>query len=572
MGLARLTKDETALLSKTVKSLGYRGASEKTGLTRPTIKRALSGGFVAQSTRTALKALARPAAKVRTSEDYAVAMRRAARKAQPRLNGAYSWPLETIRSARDAQLAGSFAVPVKLAEAMRTDDAIFVARRNRIAAQYALSTKLVAHKSARGDAVATRCALSVTVTPDVLTGIHGALADHGVAIGHVERTPNNEGTRIDMRLTEWPLEHVRYDAARDVLTTTAVDEASPIDIVHGDGEWIVFRKFAVKPWTQEACLLPAALLWAAHTGALADWASGSRAHGDPHVVGELPEGFAILDADGNLTADASAFLEMLSVVVTGEAPSAIRPPGSKTDFLTNGSSAWQIFVELVTNREKAAARIYLGTDAILGTVGGAPGVDISALFAVASTILQSDLTAIETGLRTGLYEPWTAVNEGDTRLSPRLEYVLPDPDADAREAEVAAKRKRLHEVIREMREQKLEVTQDDVNVLAADLGVSPAPRLASVENQTSTIVLAPTDVAKVVRVREARGAQGLLPFGDERDDMTLTELEAATQAKAEASKAKTEADAQADADVRVKAAPEAATLPTEPVTPTDPTA
>lgn len=48
------------------------------------------------------------------------------------------------------------------------------------------------------------------------------------------------------------------------------------------------------------------------------------------------------------------------------------------------------------------------------------------------------------------------------------------------------------------------------------------------------LTLAPTDVAKVVRVREARGAQGLPPFGDERDDMTLPELEASAKAKADA--------------------------------------
>lgn len=574
MGLARLPQDDRAALAKTVKSQGYRAVSTATGLTHQTIRRALSGGLLAQKTHAAVKSLARQPAKVLTSQDFAGALRRAARRAPQRTNGAYSWPLETIRAARDAQLAGRFAVPVKLAEAMRTDDAIFVARRNRIAAQYALATKLAAHESARGAAVASRCAASVTVTPDVLTGIHGTLADHGVAIGHVERTPTADGTRVDMRLTEWPLEHVVYDSAREVLTTNARDETGRIDITHGDGEWIIFRKSADKPWTQEACLLPGALLWAAHTGALADWAGGSRAHGDPKVTGELPEGFALLDADGELTPEATAFLALLVDIVAGEAPAGLIPPGAKANFMAGSSNAWQIFVELVENREKAAARIYLGTDAILGTVGGAPGIDISALFAVASTLLQSDLLAIQTGLKTGLYEPWTAINEGDTRLAPHLEYVLPDPDADARQAEQAAKRTRLHTLIGEMREQKLEVTQADVDRLAAELGVSPTPRLASVENQTSTIVLAPTDVAKVVRVREARAAQGLQPFGtpenpDPRDDLTLTELEAKTQAKAEAAKAQAEAAAQADADAKVKAAPEAPS-PTEPTAPTAP--
>lgn len=40
------------------------------------------------------------------------------------------------------------------------------------------------------------------------------------------------------------------------------------------------------------------------------------------------------------------------------------------------------------------------------------------------------------------------------------------------------------------------------------------------------INLTPTDIASIVRVREARASQGLPPFGDERDDMTVTEYQA----------------------------------------------
>jgi hypothetical protein len=44
-------------------------------------------------------------------------------------------------------------------------------------------------------------------------------------------------------------------------------------------------------------------------------------------------------------------------------------------------------------------------------------------------------------------------------------------------------------------------------------------------------VLAPTDVAKVVRVSEARASQGLPAFGDARDNMTITELDEFMKAK-----------------------------------------
>jgi hypothetical protein len=367
----------------------------------------------------------------------------------------------------------------------------------------------------------------------VLEGIHGTLANHGVAVGYVEHEPNEAGTCVAMRLTEWPLEHVEYDPVREVLVTYTRDGMGRVDVAHGDGHWIVFRKFGARPWTQDACVLPGSLLWGAHALGLSDWSATSKSHGQAHVVGELPEGVPLKDESGTLGADASAFLDMLSDVVSGEAGVGIRPFGAKTDFVANGSNAWQVFSELIQNREKAAARIYLGTDATLGSVGGAPGVDIATLFGVATTRLQGDLVAIQDALRVGLYEPWTAINYGNSRYAPRLEYQIPDPDLDAKRKERADQRARLHDTIKRMREEKLMVAQDVVDALAIEYGISPAPLLANDEQQTATLVLAPTDVARVVRVREARASQGLPPFGDDRDDLTITELDARTQARAD---------------------------------------
>lgn len=62
-------------------------------------------------------------------------------------------------------------------------------------------------------------------------------------------------------------------------------------------------------------------------------------------------------------------------------------------------------------------------------------------------------------------------------------------------------------------------------------------QLAGMQTQggsASGFELAPTDAAKVVRVREARSVMGLAPFGDERDDMTMDELAAKNEADAEA--------------------------------------
>jgi hypothetical protein len=60
--------------------------------------------------------------------------------------------------------------------------------------------------------------------------------------------------------------------------------------------------------------------------------------------------------------------------------------------------------------------------------------------------------------------------------------------------------------------------------------------------------LAPTDVARVVRASEARASQGLPPFGDERDNKTISELaeEAKYTSKAEGDVAVVEAEDAAD--------------------------
>ncbi len=406
------------------------------------------------------------------------------RRLQP---GGFAWSIQQIRETRDAQLRGHFRMPVRMAEQMRTDDAIFVAYHNRIAIQNAiLATLQPANLSTRARAVHKKAAGSVQISRAVLSSIHGTMADHGIAIGYVERQVVGGGARVDFKLTEWPLEHVRWNHSVEQLET-AVRGGLRVPIVHGDGEWVVFRKFYSLPWTQEACILPAAFVWAAHANGVRDWAQTSTSHGQAKVIGQLPQGVALGTVNA-LGPEAAAFLNMLQDVMSGDAGVGLMPNGATAQFLANASTAWQVFKELLESREKAAARIYLGTDAILGSVGGAPGVDIATLFGVASTKLQGDFEAIEQALRSGVYEPWTAVNEGDSRLSPFWTYQLPDTDAARKSDEQAKKRANLMATIKDHRDQGFEVTQDLVNQLAAELGVNPAPRLRLV---TAPIVSQP---------------------------------------------------------------------------------
>jgi hypothetical protein len=477
--------------------------------------------------------------KHRSAQDYAEGMRRlvvAPRRPQP----LGDWDLAKIRAARDAQMRGKFRQAVRLSEAMRSDDAIFVARNNRTAPQASIAAALQPRSDSDFAAGVVKRALgSVTIPRSVLRSIHYTLADHAVAIGRVVHSPLDDGTRVDMRLEEWPLEFVEWDTTLECLTTQVRDQGTREPIIHGDGQWVVFRPEGDMPWRQNAAILPASLIWAIHTPALQDWAAGARSHGQAKIIGELPEGVALQNDDGSLTDEADAFLTMLADIVNGAAGASLRPATSKTDFLANGSNAWQVFDALVQNREKAAARIYLGTDAILGSVGGAPGVDISALFGVASTILQGDFEVIEQAINTGLLDPWAAVNYGSTANAPRLMYALPDLDPeDASKAE-SDKVDRLLATIKEWKDRGLVVDQSTIDRLAVAYGVKIVPQLPPATQVNVPITLAPTDVAKVVRVREARASQGLPAFADFRDDMTISEFSAYLDAKAKAPAAPT---------------------------------
>jgi hypothetical protein len=434
-----------------------------------------------------LRALGRIPSRTRKAAEFTGAV---AAHASPQRRPGFldSWTLEKIRNARDAQARGDFAQAVRLAEILRTDDAMFVARFNRLAPQSSINAVLEpcgstdekgrpVEPSARAKVVAARAAQSVQVSQELLAVIHGTMVDHGLAIGYVEQEPSDDGSRIDFRLTEWPLEHVKWNTSTEQLETVVRNGGARVTINHGDGRWVVFKKYATLPWIQEAALLPAAMAWAAHAGGLADWAASSKSHGQARMIGELPEGVPLTDENGVFTAEAQALLAMLQGLVEGTIPAGVRSAGSTTDFLSNDSTAWQVFSELIGNREKAAARIYLGTDAIMGAQGGAPGVDISMLFGVASTKVQGDLEAIESALSVGVYQPWAALNFGTSRYAPRLKYQIPDPDADKKSAENATRRQRLFDTLDRMKALGMVIDQETVDNLSRELGIKSPPRL-----------------------------------------------------------------------------------------------
>lgn len=69
------------------------------------------------------------ARKVRQAAEFDVTRLRAALRSPVSTGYVYAWTLAEIFAARDAQMRGQFALAARLAESMRTDDALAVALR-----------------------------------------------------------------------------------------------------------------------------------------------------------------------------------------------------------------------------------------------------------------------------------------------------------------------------------------------------------------------------------------------------------------------------------------------------------
>lgn len=395
----------------------------------------------------------------------------------------FAWDLESIRTARTAQLHGNMQPAASLALAVKTDAAIYSALQNRLAPQRGLPIELAA---ANDTALAKiqKCEGEdlfgqdgITLPTEVRTEIGEALAMHGFSVATNVWTPRCDGRRVDVEIRPWPMEHVRFNRATKMLETRTESHGLE-EIRHGNGRWIVFAQTRTSPWGWGA-LLALALIWADRAFGIRDRSRASTSHGNAKMIGELPQGIPL---DGP---EAAAFLLLLKTMHEA-LPYGIRPAGAKTDMLVNTSTAWQVFKEIIDSNLSDAARVLLGHDGTIRAAGGNYIKD-GYLFGVSADIVESDVHTIERGLYTGTIEPWAAMNYGSSDHAPRVKYKLPDADADTLRSAMAARKKAFWEDIAATKANGFALTQKYVDELAEDYGVRPPSLTVAVDVDGTTI-------------------------------------------------------------------------------------
>ena len=421
------------------------------------------------------------AKKIRVKSEFDVVRLSAAKRPTIRTIGAFAWSIDDIKAARGQQFIGNFRSAARLAQAMKTDGAIFSALQNRLAPQQGLPRVVVPRsQSAPALRVASEAdALfgpkGVGVSRGTLVDINEQMAMHGVGFGVNVFTPRPDGSRVDVELKAWPIDCVWWDVTRKCFRTSTENEGV-VDIVHGDGRWVIFTNHDVYPWMWGA-LLPLAVIWADRAFGIRDRSQTGTSHGNAKTLAEMPAGVAIEDANNNVTDEAAALLEVARTFAADPLPYGLIPNGAKVSQITNATQAWQIFDSIIGSNAKDANSVLVGQSGMADASSG-NYVKSELLFGVTENIVESDLGGLQSGLLTGTIEPWAAINFGDSSLAPDSVWQMPDADQDARREALAKNESAFYAALALAKTNGVLVDQAFVDGKAKAYGIDPAPVLA----------------------------------------------------------------------------------------------
>jgi hypothetical protein len=355
--------------------------------------------------------------------------------------------------------------------------------------------------------------------PDTLWG-SGAIEDAMMGfhvLQHVDGDPDPV-TGVRPRYTRlWPTWAVQYYRYRK--TFVAITTEGPVDITN-DGKFTLVAD-SIEPHFTGAIV---ALGEEAFDGKSTQRARAAYIdrYGNPKWVGTMPQGTAARTPEGQ------AFFAALATL-RGPDGYGVLPNGAtyKLEGLSGQTSA--VFKDALESNWQYVAAILLGSD---GTMTRGTGVYSAPIFAgVRRDLVDRGLKMAVRGANQGHVAPWLALNYAASIASaggwidPVLDIPLPDPDSDARIKSYSDRVLSFHKIITAERSAGFEVTEERVAQLSAALDIDP-PSLST--QAVSRIGLAPTDMAKVVTVNEARGSAGLppLPTTDERGEKFISEIAA----------------------------------------------
>lgn len=450
------------------------------------------------------------------------------------------WDIARVRQAIFLHRQGIFLESAVLAQMVISFPPVYAALFQRVAPALSLPRRVKG--GATGLSGFLRARLEEAMVPsDGLTpspyfppelygamGIDLALPGFSV-LQHVMGDPDPDTGERDLYTRRWPTYAVTYYTNR--RTFVATTDSEPVDVCN-DGKFTLVADVDTPHLYGALLALGEEALDGKQTQrARAQWINR---YGDPKLAITMPQQVPVRGEEGQ------AFFRAAQLIRNPDG-FGIFPYGSKVEWTALSAAQSTAFDQALASNLMMVAIALVGTD---GTVeSGTGGVYTSPTASgVVRRHAQRDLAAEVRGANLGHVKTWVAFNysgsireaqaAGEVVVMPALDIPLPDPDADARIKSVVERTKAVTDQIVAARAANVVVDQAYVDALCTTYSVSPMTLAEASAAPVSRIELAPTDVAVVIRGREARASQGLAPFGDERDDMTIFQLKAQSEASA----------------------------------------
>ena len=381
------------------------------------------------------------------------------------------WDVGRIRVARDQHAEGQFDQSSMLAWSMLCDPRVFAANLQRIGPPLGIPRDVCAGswRGGAGQAEAVRLEAealfsddSAAFPPGTLGATFTSNAMMGVNVDYLDWTPRADGSRWDPVVKAWPAHAMNWNASRRVYQAHTLTDGL-VDVVHGDGKWILYEPYGPQSFRHGA-VIPLASCFADRGYAVRDASNPSAAHGSPAIVGMLPESIKIDSDEGRM------FMTMLQRLQNAQA-GILKPFGSTVEFLEAKTLAWQIFEKIIGRNNQDIAMALLGQD---GTSENGGGTYTKALVldGVRYDIVKIDCR-IAQPLNSGALKPWTAINFGDPRLQPSVRWLVPDLREQARRQALAEQHKSFNDTIAAYAGNGFAVDQAAADALAHDFGIRP---------------------------------------------------------------------------------------------------
>lgn len=473
---------------------------------------------------------------------------------EPSVRAIYTWTPALIRSAEVAATGGNLRIAADLCEWMIGDDRIQAVLETRADALLGLDFSLVERGDARRSKAVCAALDSEWEASFPEAELRKLLAWGqmlGVGLGQLVWDEDPDTGRWTMRLETWSPRWLAWDSVRHTWTIDAIEGGAPLgsaptgryDITPGDGQWILYTPHGPsRPW-----------VWGAYR-ALSRWALlKDYARNDWGFYSErLGQGVWVVESDptkGGMSTGTEAQRKELAgdLQGIGRNTGIALQPGQTLRLVESVARTQENFKAQIDAADNGYAIALLGQN--LSTQAGSGGSIGSATLhgKVAHGRTRMDGKTLPACLRSQAVVHWAETNFGDATLAPSPWWNTAPVDDDkaraaTRMAVAQADAVDIGSGVRTVDEVRAErgllpLNAPTVSELGPTTPVEPSGEDVEVAKPVAQaqpdkgaprepIELAPTDLAAVVRVDEARASHGLPAWGDADGELSVVAFKA----------------------------------------------